>query len=84
MYYPGVTNLNNGTGGLYSIYLERNVFVAQPIALADGLAQIWMNQNIGIQPGTLIIQLQNQYEYVCLGGYNSLRRMLLPMSLVFF
>lgn len=68
MYYPGITNINNGTGGLYSIYLERNVFVAQPIALADGLAQIWMNQNTGIQPGTLTIQLQNQYEYVCSGG----------------
>ncbi|CAF1204774.1 unnamed protein product [Adineta ricciae] len=73
LYYPGVTNLNNGTGGLYSIYLERNVFVAQPIALADGLVQIWMNQNIGIQPGTLMIQLQNQYEYVCSGGKKSFR-----------
>ncbi|UJR35334.1 hypothetical protein I4U23_028095, partial [Adineta vaga] len=73
LYYPGVTNLNNGTGGVYSIYLERNVFVAQPIALADGLAQIWMNQNVGIQPGTLIIQLQNQVQYICSGGKKSFR-----------
>jgi hypothetical protein len=68
MYYPGVTNVINGTGGIYSIYLERNVFVSQPAALANGLAQIWMNQNLGTQPGALVVQLQNQVQYVCAGG----------------
>jgi hypothetical protein len=68
MYYPGVTNVNNGTGGIHSIYLERNVFVGQPMALANGLAQIWMNQNAGIQPGILMVQLQNQVQYTCSGG----------------
>ena len=68
MYYPGVMNVNNGTGGIHSIYLERNVFVGQPAALTDGLAQIWMNQNVGIPPGILIIQLQNQAQYICSGG----------------
>ena len=68
LYYPGVANLGNGTGGLYSIYLDRNVFVAQPIALADGLAQLWTNQNPGVQAGILYIQLQNQMQYICVGG----------------
>lgn len=61
-------NNNNGTGGVYSIYLERNVFVAQPMALVNGLAQIWTQQNIGIPPGILTIQLQNQVQYICSGG----------------
>jgi hypothetical protein len=68
LYYPGITNLNNETSGIYSLYLARNVFVAQPIALADGLAQLWTNANIGIQPGILFIQLQNQVQYICSGG----------------
>lgn len=68
MYYPGVTNILNGTGGIYSIYLERNVFVGQPVALIDGLTRIWAQQNIGIPPGTLLIQLQNQVAYICSGG----------------
>ncbi|CAF1547561.1 unnamed protein product, partial [Adineta steineri] len=55
LYYPGVTNINNGTGGIHSLYLDRNVFVAQPLALASGLAQIWTNQNPNVQPGTLLI-----------------------------
>ncbi|CAF4988463.1 unnamed protein product, partial [Rotaria sp. Silwood1] len=73
LYYPGVTNTINGTGGIYSIYLERNVFVAQPIALANGLAQIWTNQNLGIPPGVLFIELQNQIQYICSGGRKSVR-----------
>ncbi|CAF0877176.1 unnamed protein product [Rotaria sp. Silwood1] len=73
LYYPGVTNIINGTGGIYSIYLERNVFVAQPIALANGLAQIWTNQNLGIPPGVLFIELQNQIQYICSGGRKSVR-----------
>ncbi|CAF5196917.1 unnamed protein product, partial [Rotaria magnacalcarata] len=68
LYYPGVINTVNGTGGIYSIYLERNVLVAQPMALVDGLAQIWINQNLGIPPGTLSIQLQSQVQYICSGG----------------
>jgi hypothetical protein len=67
LYYPGVT-FTNGTAGIYSIYLQRNVFVAQPAALADGLAQLWTNQNAGIQPGSLVIQIENQMEYICSGG----------------
>ena len=43
-------------------------FVAQPTALANGLAQIWTNQNRGIPPGILSIQLQNQMQYICSGG----------------
>ncbi|CAF2104402.1 unnamed protein product [Rotaria magnacalcarata] len=73
LYYPGVINTVNGTGGIYSIYLERNVLVSQPMALVDGLAQIWINQNLGIPPGTLSIQLQNQVQYICSGGRESVR-----------
>ena len=69
MLYPGATLVNNGTGGIFSLYLERNVFVAQPAALADGLAQLWTNQNPGILPGALVIQIQNQVQYICAGGY---------------
>lgn len=68
MYYPGVTNIINGTGGFYSLYLERNVFVAQPNALVDGLTHLWTIQNLGVQPGMLVVQLQNQMQYVCIGG----------------
>jgi len=68
LYYPGITYLNNGTSGIQSLYLQRNVFVAQPAALADGLAQLWTNANIGIQPGSLFIQLQDQVQYICSGG----------------
>jgi hypothetical protein len=46
LYYPGVI-IGGETGGSNIIFLERNVFVAQPAALADGLAQIWTNQNLG-------------------------------------
>jgi hypothetical protein len=58
----------NGTGGFYSIYLERNVFVGQPMALIDGLTQLWTYQNPTIPPGVLEIQLQNQMQYICWGG----------------
>ncbi|CAF3582391.1 unnamed protein product [Rotaria sordida] len=73
LYYPGVTNIANGTGGFYSIYLERNVFVGQPNALANGLAQIWTNQNLGVPAGVLFVQLQNQIQYICSGGRKSVR-----------
>lgn len=69
MLYPGASPLTNGTGGIFSLYLERNVFVAQPAALADGLAQLWANQNPGVLPGALVIQIQNQVPYICAGGY---------------
>ena len=70
--YPGAENIMNGTDKLYSIYLQRNVFVAQPQVLADGLAQIWTNQNLDILSGaTLLIQLQNQLQYVCSEGYRT-------------
>jgi len=68
MYYPGATNINNGTGGIFSLYLDRSVFVAQPAALATGLAQLWTNQNAGIPPVVLVIQLQSQVQYICSGG----------------
>lgn len=74
MYYPGVTSVNNGTGGVFSIYLDRSVFVAQPAALATGLAQLWTNQNAGVPPGALVIQLQNQVQYICSGGLESKER----------
>lgn len=61
--------INNGTGGIFSLYLERNVFVAQPAALVGGLAQLWANQNPGVLPGSLAIQIQNQVSYICAGGY---------------
>jgi hypothetical protein len=38
------------------------------MALVNGLTQIWTNQNPGIPPGSLSIQLQNQIQYVCSGG----------------
>ncbi|CAF5168014.1 unnamed protein product, partial [Rotaria magnacalcarata] len=38
-----------------------------------GLAQIWINQNLGIPPGTLSIQLQSQVQYICSGGRESVR-----------
>jgi len=61
-------NVNNGTSGLFSLYLERNVFVGQLSALIDGLTQLWMSQNAGILPGVLLIQVQNQVQYMCSGG----------------
>jgi len=66
--YPGMINVNNGTSGLFSLYLERNVFVGQLSALIDGLTQLWMSQNAGILPGVLLIQVQNQVQYMCSGG----------------
>lgn len=61
-------DLNNTTSGLFSLYLERNVFVGQLSALIDGLTQLWMSQNAGILPGILLIQIQNQAQYICSGG----------------
>lgn len=68
LYYPGITSPNNGTSGLFSLYLQRNVFVGQVAALVDGLAQLWINQNVGIPAGVLVIQLQGQGQYICSGG----------------
>ncbi|CAF4231672.1 unnamed protein product, partial [Didymodactylos carnosus] len=74
LYYPGVSAI--GGNAYYSIFLERNGFVSQPAALADGLAQLWTNQNIGVTgifPGVLYVQLQNQEQYICQGGRRSIR-----------
>lgn len=69
LYFPGANTVLNGTSGLFSIYLERNVFVGQPIALADGLAQLWTMQNPSVSPGVLQIQLLSQTHFICLGGF---------------
>ncbi|CAF1196215.1 unnamed protein product, partial [Didymodactylos carnosus] len=74
IYYPGVDGNRDNT--YHSIFLERNAFVSQPAALADGLAQVWTNQNTGISgviPGLLYVQLKNQEQYICQGGRRSVR-----------
>ena len=59
----------------YLVYISIEVYLLHnQLALATGLAQLWTNQNAGIPPGALVIQLQNQVQYICSGGLENKER----------
>ncbi|CAF3399711.1 unnamed protein product [Rotaria socialis] len=64
LYCPGVSNFQEENRGVKSLYLKRNIFLAQSAALVDTLTLIWMNESIH-DSKKISIQLQNQIQYIC-------------------